>query len=55
MIQPEFNIVFMGEGVGGWGRAVFAVASDFKSFVSKLDMVTAIFLNIFVQDCSSID
>ena len=27
------------------------VASPFKSFTFKLDMVTSIFHNIFVQDC----
>ena len=45
-----------GEGGGGWSEGgVFVVASAFKSFAFKLDMVTSIFLNIFVQDCSSID
>ena len=32
MIQPDFNIVFWGEG------GVFVVVSAFKSFILKLDM-----------------
>ena len=46
MIQSDFNIFFEGGGGGG----VFVVNSAFKSFILKLDMVTSIFLNIFVQD-----
>ena len=49
MIQPDFNIVFWGEEGG-----VFVVASAFKSLILKVDMVTSIFLNIFVQDCTRI-
>ena len=37
---------------GGGGEGVFVVAIVFKSFFLKLDMVTSIFLNIFVQDGS---
>ena len=44
MIKPDFNIVFWREG------GVFVVASAFKSFILKVDMVTSIFLNIFVHD-----
>ena len=47
MIHPDFNIVFFWGGVGG----VFVVASAFKSFILKLDVVTSSFLNIFVHDC----
>ena len=44
-IQPDFNIVFSGEG------GVFVVASAFQSFILKPDMVMSTdFLNIFVQD-----
>ena len=49
MIQPDFNIVFWGEEGG-----VFVVDSAFKSFILKVDIVTSIFLNIFVQDCRRI-
>ena len=48
MIQSDFNIVFCGEG------GVFVVAGAFKSFILKVDIVTSIFLNIFVQDCRRI-
>ena len=44
IIHPGFNIVFWEEG------GVFVIASAFTSFILKLDMVTSIFLNIFVQD-----
>ena len=45
-----------GGGGGGWSEGgAFVVASAFKSFAFTLDIVTSIFLNIFVQDCSSID
>ena len=40
---------FLGEEEG-----VFVVDSDFKSFILKVDIVTSIFLNIFVQDCTRI-
>ena len=33
---------------------VFVVASAFKSFILNVDIVTSIFLNIFVQDCRRI-
>ena len=39
---------FLGEG------EVFVVTSAFKSVTLKVDMVTSIFFNIFVQDCSRI-
>ena len=45
LIQPDFNIVFSEEG------GVFIVAPVFQSFILKPNMVTFIFLNIFVQDC----
>lgn len=49
MIQPDYNIgVFFLGGGGG----VFVAAIVFKSFFLKLDIVTSIFLNIFVQDSS---
>ena len=48
MIQSDFNIVFWGEG------GVFVVASAYKSFILNVDMVTSIFLIIFVQDCRRI-
>ena len=35
LIQPDFNIVFSGEG------GVFVVASAFQSFILKPDMVTS--------------
>ena len=51
MIQSDFNILGAGGGGGGGGEGeVFVVNSAFKSFTLKLDMVTSIFLNIFVQD-----
>ena len=34
----------------GKEEGVFVVASAFKSFILKVDMVTSIFLNIFVHD-----
>ena len=37
---------------GGGGGEVFVAAIVFKSFLLKLDIVTSIFLNIFVQDSS---
>ena len=37
---------------GGGGGGVFVAAIVFKSFFLKLDIVTSIFLNIFVQDSS---
>ena len=38
-----------------WGKGkVFVVASDFKSFILEQDMAKSIFINIFVQDCSSL-
>ena len=53
MIQPDFNIGFFGGGGGGGGGGgVFVAAIVFKSFFLKLDIVTSIFLNIFVQDGS---
>ena len=36
----------------GGGGGVFVAAIVFKSFFLKLDIVTSIFLNIFVQDSS---
>ena len=36
--------------LGGRGWGVFLFASAFKSFILKLDMVTSIFLNLFVQE-----
>ena len=36
MIQPDFNIVSLGAREGG---GVIVVASAFKSFILKLDMV----------------
>ena len=45
IIHAGLNIVFWEE------EGVFVVASTFKSFTFKLDMVTSIFHNIFVQDC----
>ena len=36
---------------GGKGEYYFVVASAFKRFILKLDMITSIFINIFVQDC----
>ena len=33
---------------------VFVVASAYKSFILKVDIVTSIFLNIFVHDCRRI-
>ena len=49
MIQSDFNI--RGFFLGG-GEGVFVAAIVFKSFFLKLNMVTSIFLNIFVQDGS---
>ena len=49
MIQLDFNVVFF---VGGEEGGVFVVASAFESFILKLDMVTCIFHNVFVEDCS---
>ena len=34
------------------GRGIIVVASAFRRFIFKLDIVTSNFLNIFVQDCS---
>ena len=35
-----------------WGKGdYFVVARAFKCFIFKLNMVTSIFLHIFVQDC----
>ena len=34
------------------GRGIIVVATAFKRFIFKLDMVTSNFLHIFVQDCS---
>ena len=45
--QADFKIVFL-EGGG-----VVVVFSPFKSFILKLDVVTSVFLNIFVEDCRS--
>ena len=42
------NHCFLGEG------EVFVVTSAFKSVTLKIDMVTSIFFNIFVQDCRRI-
>ena len=39
---------FLGEGGG-----VVVVFSAFKSFILKLDVVTSVFLNIFVKNCRS--
>ena len=50
MIQLDFNVVFLGGG--GEEGGVFVVASAFESFILKLDMVTCIFHNVFVEDCS---
>ena len=53
MIQPDFNIGFFGGWGGGGGNGgVFVAPVVFKSFFLKLDIVTSIFLNIFVQDGS---
>ena len=41
---------FFGKG----GVFVVASYSDFKSFILKQDMAKSVFLNIFVQDCSSL-
>ena len=50
MTQSDFNIrVFFW---GGGGEGVFVAAIFFKSFFLKINMVTSIFLNIFVQDGS---
>ena len=48
MLPPDYNIGFFFGGGGG----VFVAAIVFKSFFLKLDIVTSIFLNIFVQDSS---
>ena len=48
LIQPDFNIVFLGGAVQKGG--VFVVASAFKSFILKLDIPTSVFLNIFVYE-----
>ena len=48
MIQSDLNIFCV--CVGGGGGGIFVVNSAFKSFILKLDMVTSIFLDIFVQD-----
>lgn len=50
MIQSDFNI--RGFFWGGGGEGVFVAAIVFKSFFLKLNMVTSICLNIFVQDGS---
>ena len=50
MIQPHLSIFFFGKG----GVFVVASYSDFKSFILKQDMAKSVFLNIFVQDCSSL-
>ena len=39
-------------GGGRGGGGVFVAVIAFRSFFLKLDMVTSIFLNIFVQDGS---
>ena len=44
IIQPDLTIVVLGEG------EVFVVTSAFESVILKVDMVTSIFFNIFVQD-----
>ena len=44
--DQDFNIAFLSKLFN------FVVAMAFKSFILELDMVTSIFLNIFVQDCS---
>ena len=41
MMEPDLNIVF-------WGKTSICSCQYFQ----QLDMVTSIFLNIFVQDCS---
>ena len=51
MIQSDFNIVFFFFFFGGERGVFVVVISTFKSFILKLDIVTSIFLNIFVQDC----
>ena len=48
LIQPDFNIVFLGAVQKGGG--VFVVASACKSFILKLDIPTSVFLNIFVYE-----
>ena len=48
LIQPDFNIVFLGSVQKGGG--VFVVGSAFKSFILKLDIPTSVFLNIFVYE-----
>ena len=50
MFQADFNFGFFYGGRGGGG--VFVAVIVFRSFFLKLDMVTSIFLNIFVQDDS---
>ena len=45
--QPDFNIVVLG------GRGSICSCHCFQELYLKLDIVTSIFLNIFVQDCSS--
>ena len=52
MIQPDFNIGFFWGWGGGGSGGVFVAPIVFKSFFLKLDIVTSIFLNIFVQDGS---
>ena len=50
LIQPDFNIVFLGAVQKGGGGGVFVVASAFKSLILKLDIPTSVFLNIFVYE-----
>ena len=50
MTQPDFNVVFWGEG-GRGKKEVFVMSSSLKSFILKLDILTSIFRNIFAQDC----
>ena len=49
MFRPDFNIVFLGGGGG-------SILSEpgFRGKYSKIKHTTCIFLNIFVQDCSSL-
>ena len=54
MVQPDFNIFFVGEvGEGGELKVVNICSLDQLTFILKLDMAKSIFLNIFVQHCRS--
>ena len=47
MFGPHFNIVFLG------GGGSILSEPGFRGKYSKIKHITCIFLNIFVQDCSS--